>query len=59
MSNFDEDIKRINDEMMADGTIDNIIRERLTKAYTDAIDNAFRWGDLNDGRDFDKIEARG
>lgn len=48
MSNFDEDIKRINDEMMADGTIDNIIRERLTKAYTDAVDNAFRWGDLKD-----------
>lgn len=48
MSNFNEDIKRINDEMMIDGTIDNIIREHLTKAYADAIDHAFRWGNLKE-----------
>lgn len=46
MPNFDEEIKRINDEMMADGTIDQIIRENLIKAYQNAIDNAFKWGDL-------------
>lgn len=45
---FNEDIKRINDEMMADGTVDNIIREHLKKAYESAIDNAFRWGELKD-----------
>lgn len=48
MSNFDEDIKRINEEMMTDGTIDNIIRDHLAKAYNDAIDQAFRWGKLKD-----------
>lgn len=47
MSNFDEEIKRINDEMMADGTVDQIIRDNLKKAYETAIGNAFRWGDLN------------
>ena len=29
MANFDEDIKRITNELMKDGTIDEIIREKV------------------------------
>ena len=47
MSNFDEDIKRISDEMLKDGTIDNIIREKLKKAYESSIESAFRFGALS------------
>lgn len=46
MANFDEDIKRISNEMLEDGTIDEIIRKNLKKAYEDAISDAFKWGDL-------------
>lgn len=28
MANFDEDIKRITDEILSDGTVDQIIREK-------------------------------
>ena len=48
MSNFDEDIKRISDEMMKDGTIDDIIRDKLRKAYESSIESAFRFGALSD-----------
>ena len=47
MSNFDEDIKRISDEMMNDGTIDGIIRDKLKKAYESSIESAFRFGALS------------
>lgn len=30
MANFDEDIKRITDEILSDGTVDQIIREKVT-----------------------------
>ena len=29
MANFDEDIKRITDEILSDGTVDQIIRENV------------------------------
>lgn len=46
MANFDEDIKRITNEIMSDGTVDMIIREKVRKGFEEAIDSAFRWGDL-------------
>lgn len=46
MANFDEDIKRITDEVLSDGTVEEIIREKIIKGFESAIDNAFRWGDL-------------
>lgn len=46
MTNFDEDIKRITDEVLSDGTVEKIIREKIVKGFESAIDNAFRWGDL-------------
>lgn len=48
MANFDEDIKRITNELMEDGTVDKIIREKVCKGFEDAIDSAFRWGELKD-----------
>lgn len=48
MANFDEDIKRITEQVLADGTVDNIIREKVTKGFENAITDAFRWGDLQE-----------
>lgn len=42
MANLDEDIKRITDEIMQDGTIEKILREKVEKGFSDAIDSAFR-----------------
>lgn len=46
MANFDEDIKKIADEIMQDGTVEKILREKLEKGVSEAIDSAFRWGEL-------------
>lgn len=46
MANFDEDIKRITEEVLGDGTVDKIIREKVVKGFESAIADAFRWGDL-------------
>lgn len=48
MGNFDEDIKRITDEIMKDGTVDKIIKEKVCEGFKDAIDSAFQWGELKD-----------
>lgn len=48
MANFDEDIKRITDEIMQDGTIEKILREKVEKGFFEAIDSAFQWGKLKD-----------
>lgn len=48
MANFDEDIKRITDEILQDGTVDKIIREKITKGFESAIDSAFSFGKLRD-----------
>lgn len=48
MANFDEDIKRITDEILQDGTVDKIIREKITKGFETAIDSAFSFGKLRD-----------
>lgn len=46
MANFDEDIKRITEEVLSDGTVDAIIREQITKGMENAIKNSFNYGKL-------------
>lgn len=46
MANFDEDIKRITEEILSDGTVDQIIREKLTDGIERAISNSFSYGKL-------------
>ena len=46
MANFDEDIIRITEEVLSDGTVDRIIREQVVKGFENAISNSFKWGDL-------------
>lgn len=46
MANFDEDIKRITEEVLSDGTVEEIIRNKIVKGFESAIEDAFRWGDL-------------
>lgn len=46
MANFDEDIKRITDEVLSDGTVDRIIREKVTKGIEGAISDSFSYGKL-------------
>lgn len=48
MANFDEDIKRITDEIIQDGTVEKIIKEKITKGFESAIDSAFAFGKLRD-----------
>ncbi len=48
MANFYEDIKRIMDEAFEDGTVDTIIKEKIRKGMENAIDSAFKWGELKD-----------
>lgn len=48
MTNFDEDIKKIADEIMQDGTIEKILREKIEKGFLEAVDSAFKWGELKD-----------
>lgn len=48
MTNFDEDIKRITDEIMKEGTLEQIIKEKITKGFESAIDSAFSFGKLRD-----------
>jgi hypothetical protein len=46
MGNFDEDIKRIAEEVLNNGTIDKIIREKVQKGFEEAINSSFKWGEL-------------
>lgn len=46
MANFDEDIKRITDEILSDGTVDQIIREKLTDGIEKTISSSFSYGEL-------------
>ena len=48
MANFDEDIKRITDEILQDGTVEKIIREKITKGFEAAIESSFSYGKLRD-----------
>lgn len=46
MNNFEQDIQRITEEVLQDGTVEKIIREKVQKGFEDAIDDLFRWGEL-------------
>lgn len=46
MANFDEDIKRITDEILSDGAVDQIIREKVTDGIEKAIASSFNYGKL-------------
>lgn len=46
MANFDEDIRRITNEILQDGTVDQIIRAKVTKGIEDAISESFSYGEL-------------
>lgn len=46
MANVDEDIKRIIDEVLSDGTVDQIIRENVTNGIEKAISSSFSYGKL-------------
>lgn len=46
MANFDEDIKRVTNEILSDGTVDQIIREKLTDGIEKAVSNSFSYGEL-------------
>ena len=48
MTNFDEDIKKITDEILQDGTVDKIIRENIIKGFELAIERSFSYGKLSD-----------
>ena len=48
MANFDEDIKRITDEIIQDGTVEKIIKEKITKGFESAIESSFSYGKLRD-----------
>lgn len=45
MANFDEDIKRIMDDVLKDGTIDKIFRERMIEAFDKAISDSLKFGE--------------
>lgn len=48
MANFDEEIKKITDEILQDGTVDKIIRENIIKGFELAIERSFSYGKLRD-----------
>ena len=48
MANFDEDIKRITNEIIQSGTLEQIIKEKITKGFESAIEASFSYGGLRD-----------
>lgn len=48
MANFDEDIKKIIDKILQDGTVEKIIREKITKGFASEIESSFCYGKLRD-----------
>lgn len=46
MANFDEDIRRITNEVLQDGTVDQIIREKVTDGIKGAIFDSLGYGKL-------------
>lgn len=48
MANFDEEIKKITDEILEDGTVDKIIRENIINGFKLAIERSFSYGKLSD-----------
>lgn len=42
MANFDEDIRRITNEVLQDGTVDRIIREKVTVEIENSLNGRFQ-----------------
>ena len=47
MANLDDDIRRITDECLRNGTVEEIIQKKVVAGFEEAITDAFKWGDLN------------
>ena len=48
MTNFDEDIKKIIDKILQDGTVEKIIQEKITKGFASELESSFCYGKLRD-----------
>lgn len=48
MTNFDEDIRKIIDKILQDGTVEKIIQEKITKGFASEIESSFCYGKLRD-----------
>lgn len=48
MAELGEDIKKITEEVLNDGTVENLIRQKVIKGFEDAIEAAFSYGELRD-----------
>lgn len=48
MANFDEDVKKIIDKILQDGTVEKIIQEKITKGFASEIESSFCYGKLRD-----------
>ena len=46
MTNFEQDIQRITEDVLQDGTVEKIIREKIQKGFENAIEDLFKWGEL-------------
>lgn len=51
--NFENDIIRITEEVLSDGTVEALMRDKIVDGFTDAIASSFGWGELRKA-----IEAR-
>ena len=47
MLNLEEDLKNVVSEVMEDGTIHKMLKERVIQGFERAIDDSFKWGELN------------
>ena len=47
MLNLEEDLKNVVSEVMEDGTIHKMLKERVIQGFEKAIDDSFKWGELN------------
>lgn len=48
MANIDEDIKRVTDEIIEEGTLDAILKKNIADAFDRAINNSLMFGELHD-----------
>jgi hypothetical protein len=48
MPELNDYIKQIENEMITDGTIEKLIRDRFTKEFEKALDDEFKWGDVRE-----------
>lgn len=44
--NFENDIIRITEEVLSDGTVEALMRDKIVEGFRAAIDSSFSWGEL-------------